>query len=472
MSIAGTKPVQQTTPEPSASRDEDRPARSSARKRGLPWGKLLFGLLAIGGASVYVYRYGTAGIPLDPNQALAYLQKQVTGKVDAPPTVEAPRPSPGTQGPWDGAVGIDLDQAKAIGLHLVEVKSQTDPIKLELNGRTAYNPNSLARVRPRFDTLVEKVHVELGQHVKKGDPLVDLFSTELAKAKNDYQTKYVQWRHDLRLLKLREGLVASSAISEQSYVDAQNDESKSRLDYTTAGDNLLVLGVPETEIPPLIAHLGDVARPEQLLNVAEKARLTMHSLVDGMIIARDAVPGSFYDQTNVLLTIAPLEHLHVLANVYEVDQAKVAVGQRLEIRFPFLQQTTAATVEHVSSEVSRETRAVQIRASIPNPGGRLKADMLVKVILEIPPSKGQTTIPRQALVVINGEEYVFVKRSQNAKGQDQFARRKVAVAQENSGFVVVASGLEAGEVVAASGSLILAQLYEDLQMVETGMPVR
>jgi hypothetical protein len=44
------------------------------------------------------------------------------------------------------------------------------------------------------------------------------------------------------------------------------------------------------------------------------------------------------------------------------------------------------------------------------------------------------------------------------------------VAQENSGFVVIASGLEAGETVASGGSLILAQLYEDKKVVETGMP--
>ena len=46
------------------------------------------------------------------------------------------------------------------------------------------------------------------------------------------------------------------------------------------------------------------------------------------------------------------------------------------------------------------------------------------------------------------------------------------MAQENSDFVVVASGLAAGEMVATSGSLILAQLYEDLQMVDTGMPAQ
>jgi cobalt-zinc-cadmium efflux system membrane fusion protein len=159
--------------------------------------------------------------------------------------------------------------------------------------------------------------------------------------------------------------------------------------------------------------------------------------------------------------------------VYEKDQGKVALGQRMVIQFPFLEQSAYGTVEFVASEVSRDSRAVQARASIPNPGGRLKSDMLVKAALEIPPVKGQTVIPRLAMVVINGNEYVFVKKKdKGAEGIDKFERKKVVVTQENSDFVVIASGLSDGDKVATSGSLILAQLYEDLQVVATGMPAQ
>ena len=58
------------------------------------------------------------------------------------------------------------------------------------------------------------------------------------------------------------------------------------------------------------------------------------------MIQREVVKGNFYDESDVLMVIAPLDHLWVLANVYEVDQAKVALGQKMEIQFPFLQQTT------------------------------------------------------------------------------------------------------------------------------------
>src|SRR4029077_4738918 len=123
-------------------------------------------------------------------------------------------------------------------LVVVPVQAQVQPIKLELPGRTDYDPNTLSKIRPRFAPLVEKAHAELGQKVKKGDPLVDLFSTDLAAAKNDFQTAYVQWRHDLTLRTLREELIKTNAISQQVLVDTRNDENKSRLTLSTTRQKL------------------------------------------------------------------------------------------------------------------------------------------------------------------------------------------------------------------------------------------
>ena len=72
-------------------------------------------------------------------------------------------------------------------------------------------------------------------------------------------------------------------------------------------------------------------------------------------------------------------------------------------------QTIQGHVDYVAPEVSKDTRAVKIRATIPNPDARLKSDMLVKAMLEIPPVPGQTVIPRISMVALSGGEYVFVK---------------------------------------------------------------
>ncbi|MFI5460948.1 MAG: efflux RND transporter periplasmic adaptor subunit, partial [Isosphaerales bacterium] len=426
-----------------------------------------------GGAAgaVYAYMVGTARLQQDADWALSYVRQHVPASTITAPDVKPVDATP--LPPWDGFVRINMDDAKAIGLLVVTVHSQTDPIELPLMGRTDYDPNTLNKIRPRFDTLVVKVLAELGQQVKKGDPLVDLFSTELAAAKNDFQTAYVQHQHDLRLLDMRQRLLKEDAISKQLLVDTQNDENKSRLAFMTAWDKLGVFGVPEDQILPLVKHLGDLPLPKEVHAISDKAKMTRLSPVDGIVIKKDAVPGNLYDNNDVLMVIAPLDHLFVWVNVYEADQAKVAMGQDLEIRFPYMDRTILAKVQYVASEVSKETRAIQLRASIPNVDGKLKADMLVRAFLKIPPVAGQTVIPRQSMVVMNGNEYAFVQKEQSdPHGIEQFERRQLDVAEERDDHVVVKAGLRAGEHIASNGSLVLAQLYEDQQVVATGMPLK
>ncbi len=132
-------------------------------------------------------------------------------------------------------------------------------------------------------------------------------------------------------------------------------------------------------------------------------------------------------------------------------------------------------VDYVANEVAKDTRAVKIRASIPNPDSRLKAEMLVKAMLEIPPVAGQTVIPRLSMVAIDDKEYAFVRVPKGAPAEGEssadsrFKRVRIHVAQENTDHVVVAAGLTPGDEVVTNGSLVMSQLFEDQMAVDTGM---
>src|SRR5262249_6208778 len=105
--------------------------------------------------------------------------------------------------------------------------------------------------------------------------------------------------------------------------------------------------------------------------------------------------------------------------------------------------------------------------SIPNRDGRLKSDMLVRGMLEIPPTPGWLVIPRTALIVADGQYYVFVRATARA---DAFERRSVWLAQEKDDHVGVERGIRAGEEIVSVGGLLLNQLFEDRKMVQTGAP--
>ena len=145
-----------------------------------------------------------------------------------------------------------------------------------------------------MDCLVEKVSVRPGAAVKEGDPLCELFSTDMASAKNDYLNREIQWKHDQRLLQLRQKLVEQKAISQQLWVDTQNSAEKSKLDFQVAGDKLKVLGLDDESI-------GRVGNEDG----AQKARLTLRAPVDGTIHRVDAEMGNLYDMKDVLMEIIP-----------------------------------------------------------------------------------------------------------------------------------------------------------------------
>jgi cobalt-zinc-cadmium efflux system membrane fusion protein len=406
-------------------------------------------------------------------EGVNYLKEQITGPARSPA-------SPGESAPIlpktlvNGMVLVTEKERQAIGFKIIPVQAQTEPIRLELNGTTDYNQNTLTKIRPRFDNaLVTKVYVRAGQSVKKGDPLLELRSADLAAAKNDCRTKFVQWDHDHKYLIAREPLAREGRITQIIWTDTVNDEKKSRLDYLVSRDKLATYGMSNEQIDKLLEGLRD--DPKKALeahnNTEDIANMTVLSPTDGVVVERDVVPENFYDMVNIMLTISPMTELWVWGNVFESDQDKVHLGQKWDILFQFSKEKFEARVESIANGVDPETRTLRIRASIPNIDHNLKARMLVRAILQIAPLPGDTVIPRNALSVINGDYYAFVQKGESGEDADLFVRRKLEIEQENSDVVIVKKGLELGDRVVSNGSLILSQIYEDKSTVDTGLPL-
>jgi cobalt-zinc-cadmium efflux system membrane fusion protein len=358
--------------------------------------------------------------------------------------------------PWDGLVRLDESALAAIGLTMATAEPQTGPIRLDVLGTTAYMADLRTIIRPMFRGRADKVHVAIGQAVEPGDPLIELFSTELAEAKGQYETASSQWTRDRRVLDYRAPLARGDTLPRRELIDLENVEAQSRLKMKLARDKLSLYGLTAAEIARIEHEEGE-----------HKARLTLRSPAGGIVISRDVASGNLYDPGDTLLVIAPPDRLWVWGHVPESDIDRIRVGQPWEILFPDLDSGLRATIEILDAQVDPGTRAMRIRTSIPNPGHRLKSDMLVRGTLEVPPLPGHVVIPRTALIVGDGPDHVFVKVP-GAAGK--FERRTVRIAHERRGHVVIDQGLRAGEEVVLAGSLILAQTYEDLRSTRADAP--
>ncbi len=412
-------------------------------------------IAVLGGVGVFL------AVNVTARDRLGDLWNRVTtrpARADSPgPATPAPTPS---QSPWDGVLTLSKSQQQAIGLRFVAAEAQTEPTVLRLAGMTDYDPSTLTIVRTQFDSRVDNVLVDLGHVVKKGDPLLELFSNTLAEAKSAFETALNQHAHDKKVLDYKKPLAESNTLPRKELIEIENDEANSLLAMKLARDKLQVYGLSDAEI--------DGAKRE---DGVRKARMTLRAVADGIVIKRVVVRGNLIDPKDDLLTIAPLDHLWVRASVSEMDADKVQLGQSLSVVFPYSQHQVKAKVEYIDQAIDPDSRAGKFRTSIPNPRRMLRSGAYVRVLVDIPPVPGRVVIPRVAMVSVDRSDYIFVRK---AGSPDRYERRLIVVAKESNDIVIVAEpsstnpGIAPGDEVVTSGSLILEQMYEDRVITESG----
>jgi membrane fusion protein (multidrug efflux system) len=112
-------------------------------------------------------------------------------------------------------------------------------------------------------------------------------------------------------------------------------------------------------------------------------------------------------------------------------------------------RTFEGKVAGIDTRVDPVSRAVAMRAEIPNPDGLLRPGMLMTVAL-LNNQRTSLAVPEQALVPVEDRQYVFV-----ALPDDKVERREIKAGARQPGFVEVLSGLKRGEKVVVDGTLRL-----------------
>ncbi len=150
------------------------------------------------------------------------------------------------------------------------------------------------QVRLQFAFRVEKIFVETGNYVRKGDPLLEVFSTELAEAKSNYEMAYVQWTHDRKVYDYKLPLAKENSLAKKELIEVESNETQSRLKVKLAKDKLLIYGLLPADISEIPSEDGE-----------RRARFTFHSRADGQVTTLDALVGVSYNGADVLMLIKP-----------------------------------------------------------------------------------------------------------------------------------------------------------------------
>jgi cobalt-zinc-cadmium efflux system membrane fusion protein len=167
----------------------------------------------------------------------------------------------------------------------------------------------------------------------------------------------------------------------------------------------------------------------------------------GHVHCRPANAGQVVAAGEPLATVVNTRSVWVESNVFEKDLPRVRVGQRVSLGAEGIPgRTFEGSISYVGHEVNPETRAVQVRTVVPNPGELLKPNMFVRVIIAGGGGRA-VTVPLEALQEQDGEQMVFVVEAEGA-----YRRRAVRVGPTLGDQVVIEAGVKAGERVVTRGS--------------------
>jgi RND family efflux transporter MFP subunit len=184
------------------------------------------------------------------------------------------------------------------------------------------------------------------------------------------------------------------------------------------------------------------------------SELTVTAPVSGTITSRATNPGEVVEASKELMRVTDLANVWVIAQVYEKDTARLREGSGASVTTDALPGVLLrGRVTYIDPNIKPETRTVQVRVELENPGRKLKIGMYVSAALGSMGVAERTmpSVPASAVQTIGASQFVFLPTDEPNK----FALRPVRLGEEKDGQLPVVEGLNVGDRVVANGSFLL-----------------
>jgi membrane fusion protein, heavy metal efflux system len=338
----------------------------------------------------------------------------------------------------DVVVPLSQDAVKRAGIVVAPVASGTSATAIRLPGVVEPNAYRQVVVTPLVAGRVTKVGPALGDRVRRGQTLAEIYSPALAEAQTRYVSALAMLDAHDRELQRTQKLVEIGAASRQELEKIHAEHAAQTAAVQSARSQLELLGVSASALES-VAPGHDVS-----------ATTTVSAPIDGVVTERGANVGLNVDTATKLFTVVDLSTVWVVADVYEKDFLAARIGSEAAITTSARPDLTLrGRVSYVDPQVSAETRTAKVRIEVPNPGGELRLGMYADVVVTGASGTSAPGLPRRAVQNVGDRTVVYLA---HPKEPGKFVEREVRLGQTSGEQVEVVSGVQPGDVVVTEGS--------------------
>jgi cobalt-zinc-cadmium efflux system membrane fusion protein len=314
-------------------------------------------------------------------------------KTKADPAAEAPPPATVESQSDPNLVKVD----KPDRFPLVAATAREATSTLDVTGTVTPDVSREIPVVSIASGRVVALHVRLGDYVHKGQLVMEVQSTDISGAFDQY-LKAVADEHlaDTQLERARI-LYDKGAIAKSQLEIAQDGEDDAKADLAAAEQQLQVLGIDKD-------HPG--------------ATVKVYSPASGFIIQQNvteaATAGVTYSGSANAFTIADLSHVWILCDVYENDLATVHLGEEADIRLnSYPDKVIQGTISDIGAVLDPNLHTGKVRIQVQNPGNLMRIGMFATATFHGKRPATHTAVPADAVLHLHDRDWVFVPAGGN-----------------------------------------------------------
>ena len=304
------------------------------------------------------------------------------------------------------------------------------PVIQEFNliGKVTYDQDKVVKLYPMASGNVLDVKVSLGDHVKKGDILAVIRSTEIAGVENDLVSAKSNLAVSEKNLAASEDMFKSGLISSKEYSAAVNETEKARSELKKVTTVLSIYG-------------------------GRNSNFIIKSPISGYIVEKFVNPNMQIrpDNSSNLFTISDLKRVWILANVYETEIANIKVGEKVTVTtLSYPDKQLKGEIDKIYNILDPDNKTMKVRIQLDNKDNLLKPEMFANVIARQIKDTAMLAVPSNCIVFDRNKNWVIVY-----KGKCDVQAKPVDIIKSSGKYTYIRSGVNVGDKVITTMQLLI-----------------
>jgi cobalt-zinc-cadmium efflux system membrane fusion protein len=342
---------------------------------------------------------------------------------------------------------VELAPSQLNAIKIESVGTHPFAVEKEAVGSISFVDDLSVQVFPPYQGKILKTFFELGDEVRKGQPLYSIDSPDLIQAESTLIAAAATFALTSKELQRVKYLNGTNGVSERELEQAASDQQAADGALRAARDAVRVFGKTDAEIDQIVSSRK--IDPALVVRCPVDGEVTSYNAPPGLLVQPGTAPAPF--------AVADTSVKWMLGNVAESDSPLFHVGQPVQVRLmAFPGRVFEGKIAKIYAAVDPSTHRATIRSEVADPKNELRPGMFANFVIQVQDPVEATALPANSVVREgDGSMTAWVTTDRH-----RFSQRTLRLGLQKDGWYQVLDGVRPGELAVADGAVFLSNMLQ------------